>query len=190
MHALWECEAVKLVGGMDFGWVNRFEAAHGTFTELCDRIMTQPRFPEIFDNTAWFIWSYRSKTRLNESTQPLDRIPEAVHSFLSAFQRIKVLPRSTAPSRKKRRTAPTVGEFKKKFDGAMFDVNDNAGIGIIFQNSRGEVMVALSEKIPKPSSVEILEVLAVRRAVKFVQEIGLHDSLFEGDSLVGIKALQ
>ena len=65
MHALWECETVKLVGGMDFGWVNRFEAAHGTFTELCDRIMTQPRFPEIFDNTAWFMWSYRNKTRLN-----------------------------------------------------------------------------------------------------------------------------
>ena len=83
-----------------------------------------------------------------------------------------------------------MGEFKKKFDEAMFEVNDNAGIGIIFQNSRGEVMVALSEKIPKPSSVEILEMLAMRRAVKFVQEIGLHDSLFEGDSLVGIKPLQ
>ena len=50
--------------------------------------------------------------------------------------------------------------------------------------------MALSEKIPKPSSVEILEMLAMRRAIKFVQEIGLHDSLFEGDSLVGIKALQ
>ena len=50
--------------------------------------------------------------------------------------------------------------------------------------------MALSEKIPKPSSVEILEMLAMRRAVKFVQEIGLHDSLFEGDSLVGIKPLQ
>ena len=127
---------------------------------------------------------------MNESTQPLDRIPEAVHSFLSAFQRIKVLPRSTTPSRKKRWTALTVGEFKKKFDGAMFEVNGNAGIGIIFQNSRGEVMVALTEKIPKPSSVEVLEMLAMRRAVKFVQEIGSHDSVFEGDSLVGIKPLQ
>ena len=147
---------------MDFGWVNRFEAAQGTFSELCDRIMTQPRFPEIFNNIAWFIWSYRNKTRLNKSTQPLDRIPEAVHSFLSAFQRIKVLPRSTAPSRKKRWTTPTAGEFKKKFDGAMFEENDNARIGIIFQNSRGEVMVALSEKIPKTSSGEILEMLAMR----------------------------
>ena len=32
--------------------------------------------------------------------------------------------------------------------------------------------------------------LAARRAVKIVQELGLHDSHFEGDSLVGIKALQ
>ena len=48
--------------------------------------------------------------------------------------------------RKKRWTAPTAGELKKKFDGAMFEENDNARIGIIFQNSRGEVVVALSKK--------------------------------------------
>ena len=32
--------------------------------------------------------------------------------------------------------------------------------------------------------------LAARRAVKFVQELGLHDPHFEGNSLVGIKAFQ
>ena len=83
-----------------------------------------------------------------------------------------------------------MGEFKTNFDGAMFEENDNAEIGIIVRNSRGKVMAALSEKIPKPSLVEMLEMLATRRAVKFVQEIGLHDPIFEGDSLVGIKALQ
>ena len=54
---------------MDFGWVNRFEAAQGTFSELCDRIMTQPRFPEIFDNIAWFIWSYSVK-KINQKKKP------------------------------------------------------------------------------------------------------------------------
>lgn len=50
----------------------------------------------------------------------------------------------------------------------MFEENNNAGIGIIVRNSRGEVMAAFSEKIPRPPSAEILEMLAARRAVKFV----------------------
>lgn len=56
---------------------------------------------------------------------------------------------------KKRWIPPTEGEFKTNFDGAMFEENNNAGIGIIVRNSHGEVMAALFEKIPKPPLVEI-----------------------------------
>lgn len=81
---------------------------------------------------------------------------------------IRTSHRGKAQSRKKRWIPPTEGEFKTNFDGAMFEENNNAGIGIIVRNSRGEVMAALSEKIPRPPSAEILEMLAARRAVKFV----------------------
>ena len=36
----------------------------------------------------------------------------------------------------------------------------------------------------------ILEMLAARRVVKFIQEIGLHQSHFKDDSKLGVKALQ
>ena len=36
----------------------------------------------------------------------------------------------------------------------------------------------------------ILEMLAARRAVRFIQEIGLHQSYFKDDSKLGVKALQ
>ena len=42
---------------------------------------------------------------------------------------------------------------------------DEAGIGVIIRNPRGEVMAALSEKIQKPPSIEILELLAAKRAM-------------------------
>ena len=48
----------------------------------------------------------------------------------------------------------------------------------------------LSEKIPKPSSVVMLELLVARRAALFVQELGFHESIFEGDSEICINALQ
>ena len=72
------------------------------------------------------------------------------------------------------------GEKKKKKDWVPpstdelktnFDENDKAGIGIIVWNSLGEVMAALSEKVHKPPSIEILELLAAKYVVKFVQEL-------------------
>ena len=57
-------------------------------------------------------------------------------------------------------------------------------------NANGEVIAALSEKIPYPVSVDLVEVLAARRAVRFIVELGISQSVFEGDSEVVYKALK
>ena len=71
----------------------------------------------------------------------------------------------------------------------MFNESDDAGIGVVIRTATGEIIVALSEKIHKLASMAILELLAARRAAKFVQEIGLRQSHFEGDSEASVKAL-
>ena len=53
-----------------------------------------------------------------------------------------------------------------------------------------QVMAAISEKIKKPHSVQTVELLAARRAVKFRIEIGFRHAIFEGDSEVVIKSIQ
>lgn len=50
-------------------------------------------------------------------------------------------------------------------------------------------MAALAEKIPKPASVEILEVLIAHRVVQFILELGFLHSIFKGDVEIIIKAL-
>lgn len=52
--------------------------------------------------------------------------------------------------------------YKTNFDGAMFHATGEAGLGIVIQNHEGEVMAALLEKIPQPSLVTRLELLATR----------------------------
>ena len=56
-------------------------------------------------------------------------------------------------------------KWKTNFDGAMFSESDQARIGVVIRNHEGQVMAALSKKIKKPASAEILEALAARRAV-------------------------
>jgi len=61
---------------------------------------------------------------------------------------------------------------KINFDGALFGESDSVGIGVVIRNSEGGVLVALSEKIMKPQSAELVEILAARRAVLFFCRIG------------------
>ena len=58
------------------------------------------------------------------------------------------------------------------YDGAMFRESDNAGIGVVIRDSEGQVLAALSKQLVKPPSMEILELLAARQAVKFTAELG------------------
>ena len=55
--------------------------------------------------------------------------------------------------------------LKTNFDGAIFQESNEAGTRVVIRNFMGEVMVALSEKITKPSFVSILESIVARRAV-------------------------
>ena len=84
---------------------------------------------------------------------------------------------------------PDTGFVKENFDGAIFEDISAAGIGVAVRNKLGEVVAAMAEKVPILDSVFTLETLAARHAVLFVQELGLHNVVFEGDSASSIQAL-
>ena len=52
--------------------------------------------------------------------------------------------------------------WKVNFDGANFGESDEAGIGVVIRDSSGAVKAALSEKIKKPPTVDLLELLAAK----------------------------
>uniref|UniRef100_A0A2N9GZI9 Reverse transcriptase domain-containing protein n=1 Tax=Fagus sylvatica TaxID=28930 RepID=A0A2N9GZI9_FAGSY len=85
---------------------------------------------------------------------------------------------------------PRPGRYKVNFDGAFFRESNEAGIGAIVRNHRGEVMAALCQRIPYPYSIEAVEASAAKAAVTFVLDLGLQEVDIEGDSLKIITALQ
>ena len=62
-------------------------------------------------------------------------------------------------------------------------------MGVVIRNECGEVMASLSEKIAMPSSVEVLKMLAARRAAIFVQGLGFKNVYFEGDAMGVVRSL-
>ncbi|XP_075633885.1 uncharacterized protein LOC142606414 [Castanea sativa] len=79
---------------------------------------------------------------------------------------------------------------KVNFDGAVLQGSDEAGLGTIFRNDSGLVMATLTQVIPLPTSVEMVEVLAARRALIFAKELGFDRVILEGDSEIAIRAMK
>lgn len=56
----------------------------------------------------------------------------------------------------------------------MFAKMNEVEIRVIVRNENREVIAALSEKVSLPSLVEILEMMAARRATQFYVELNYH----------------
>ena len=52
------------------------------------------------------------------------------------------------------------------FDGAIFDKDNNAGLGVVIWNNEGLVLASLSQLIPLPPTVIEVETLTARRALE------------------------
>ena len=85
---------------------------------------------------------------------------------------------------------PAENSFKVNFDGAVFGEEQEVGIGVVIRDNEGQVLAALSAKVWLPASVEVLKMLAARRAATFTRELGFSRVCFEGDAELMVKCLQ
>ena len=79
--------------------------------------------------------------------------------------------------------------MKVNFDRAVFEEEQAGGIGVLICSNEGRLLAALSKKIPMPTSVEILEMMAARRAAIFARELSFCNVCFEGDADLVVKSL-
>ena len=84
---------------------------------------------------------------------------------------------------------PNFGLYKINFDSAVFADQVSAGIRVVIRDWEGQIIVALSQKVRYLSSVDLVEALAMSRAVSFAKELSIHQMVIEGDSLRVIQAI-
>lgn len=61
VHALWSCEAAQVVWQKYFGWITMGMGREWSFSDLLDKVMSQPHMLCLFAVTAWMIWDRRNK---------------------------------------------------------------------------------------------------------------------------------
>ena len=170
--------------------MDRSRITSNSFYDVLKLIQERPLLVALFATTMWSIWYHRNKTRLQQSSLPLEKISSFAKDYVQvSAKQIRSFPNIQQKTTK--RWCPSdLDLVKVNFDGAMFNERDEAGIGVIIRNPRGKVMATLSEKIQKPPSAEILELLVAKKAVRFSLETGFNKSVFEGDSELVIKSLR
>ena len=188
-HAIWECDKVLDCWGHGFKTLRSLDRGLGSFADLVFSARQQEENVELFIVVAWLIWNRRNKIHFNEQHMPPEKILEAVVALLTEFHGNSVERSKKKVVRTHRWAPPVAGVYKVNYDGAYFADEEKAGIRVMVRNELGQVMGSLAEKIEMPATVEILEAMVARRAMLFMEELGLRYAVFEGDSELVVNAL-
>ncbi|XP_050246834.1 uncharacterized protein LOC126694538 [Quercus robur] len=136
------------------------------------------------------VWQHRNRARVGESVVSLNMLPPKASDALREFQQLRpnhiAIPRTARAVKWK---PPSASCVKVNFNGALFSQDRLAGIDVIIRNDQGLVMAALSQQIPSPASMEMVEVVAARRTLMFAVELGFNKVEVEGDSESVVNAI-
>ena len=162
IHSLWSCEGLREVWNVEFGWVCDLGVQWTSFSELLKRIQSKPHTVALFAAMAWSIWYHRNKLRLDEPSRPLGQIRSFAREYIRDFQTLNYFLSCFVCIASRKWCPPIDDVWKVNFDGANSGESDEAGIGVVIRDSRGAVKAALSEKIKKPPTVDVLELFAAK----------------------------
>ena len=84
---------------------------------------------------------------------------------------------------------PPSGSFKVNIDGALFPKTKQAGVGVIVRDEEGVVVTAMSRKLDYLLGALAIKPKALEFGVTFVEDVGLRDAVFEGDSQLVLNAV-
>ncbi|KAK9988485.1 hypothetical protein SO802_028724 [Lithocarpus litseifolius] len=163
-----------------------------SFGDLASAVLTDtsPTFAALFSMVAWSIWIRRNRLRERQHVWEVGKTVRRARDLLQEFWDVQERPTWPLVQRTEQKWAPPVaGIYKFNFDGAIFESSARAGLGVVVRDAEGMIIAALSQNIQLPSSVDLVEALAARRAILFAQELSIAHVVVKGDVLKVITAL-
>ena len=148
---------------------------------------------QLFAVITWSIWYRRNCLWRNQPTDSIDQLLHRAQRILTEFLEAQEAP--NLPTRNAEHPIevkwkpPEPGRYKINYDGAMFTETNEAGIGVIIRNHKGEAMASMCHRIPYPHLVEAMEAKAARSAAQLAIDLGIKEVDIEGDSKTIVNAL-
>ncbi|KAF5444777.1 hypothetical protein F2P56_033882 [Juglans regia] len=80
--------------------------------------------------------------------------------------------------------------MKLNVDGAVFQDQHRAGVGIILRDANGEVLLTASKKEKEVNDPAEVELLAMLRGLQLCPPLGIEELIMESDSLLMVTQVQ
>ena len=180
-HALRECSDIRDLWESIFGWIRKDFPNIYTFSDHVNLLGIIIKMWNSLLQWQGLYVTVKNKIWIKEASLPTGKVLEVARNLLLEFQHRPLLLVEKSRQVDSKWKPPAINGFKANYNGAIFEDSFEARIGVLARNERGEVIVALSEKISQPSLVQILEALAMRRTTKFIVELGSRHFVFEGN---------
>ena len=145
--------------------------------------LEEPNLAERFAFVAWSIWNKRNATRMHAPSLPFHLLFQDMRERLLEYRSAQEPPIPVfRPAGATRWYPPQTSQHKVNYDGALFKEIWQAGVDVVVRDADGRLCGAFSDRTGLPGTVEEVEAIACKKAVRFALQLGLTDVVFEGDS--------
>uniref|UniRef100_A0A803PM29 CCHC-type domain-containing protein n=1 Tax=Cannabis sativa TaxID=3483 RepID=A0A803PM29_CANSA len=200
-HALFLCKRAKKVWrGSSFS-LDRIIHESSNFKDLFFKASeTWPQQElEQFACILWSIWTERNKEYHGTKPKPNEVLLVSAISYLGEYQASRQATPTHLRNEVHRNNEPTVApkwlnppsdRLKLNTDAAVDTVNRISSFGAILRDSDGQVVAGMSKPHPGCFKPEVMEALALRYSLQWLQSMNLPIHYIETDSLLVVKGLQ
>ena len=133
-HALYHCPKLETLWQSTPLWGHSTIKQCSSFLDIMFVVCADGRDPELFSVMAWTLWNKRNNLRLGKPYIPLEQVLNRARELklgcLSAPTSATTAPKQPATAW----TPPPVHGYKVNFDGALFEQEDRAGLGVVIRN--------------------------------------------------------
>ena len=171
-HALYQCPKLEELWSLMPLWNHSCLRQKTSFIDLIGSFLIENRDPAFFSMVVWALWNRRNNLRLGKTCGTLGQLLSQAKDRLREFSLHNTVTTSAMRRIPAHWTPPDDEYYKINFDGALFQAENCAGIGVVIRKGGGQVMASLSQQIPLLATVTEVEALAARRALILAQETG------------------
>ncbi|XP_050267990.1 uncharacterized protein LOC126712626 [Quercus robur] len=122
-----------------------------SFQDLLEAVMLKSSQFRValFCTTAWSLWQRRNRLREKQPSWNLHELGSQAKAYVVDFLNANYQPSQVSSWHAQVSwSPPTESVYKGNFDAAFFDTSGCAGVGVVFHDFQGQVITALSQKIP------------------------------------------
>lgn len=140
---------------------------------------------------AWAIWHNQNVTRHDGKRRNGKELVNWVAQYTEEFTEANACMESTVSVAEVRSTwiPPLSNVFKVNVDAVVFTSQRAVGVGVIIRDDKGRLEAAMSKKIQALLGDVEVEAMVHEVGLVFAKDIGIHNLIMEGDSLIIHRAL-